>query len=37
MMVQDKKTGVWYDPEVKFKELLAQQWFLAQMKRMADK
>jgi hypothetical protein len=37
MMVQDKKTGQWYDPAVKFKELLAQPWFLAQMKRMANK
>jgi hypothetical protein len=37
MMVQDKKTGVWYDPQAKFKELLAQQWFLAVMKRMANK
>jgi hypothetical protein len=37
MMVQDKRTGQWYDPEAKFKELLAQPWFQAQMKRMASK
>jgi len=37
MMVQDKKTGEWYDPEVKLKELFAQQWFQALMKRMASK
>jgi hypothetical protein len=37
MMVQDKKTGQWYDPEQKMKELLGQQWFLNVMKRMAAK
>jgi len=35
MMVQDKKTGEWYDPEQKFKELLEQPWFQEQMRRMA--
>ena len=37
MMVQDKKTGQWYDPEVKFKDLMAQAWFVALMKRLASK
>jgi hypothetical protein len=37
MMVQDKKTGQWYDPEVKLKELVAQSWFVALMKRLASK
>jgi hypothetical protein len=37
MTVQDKQTGQWYDPEARFKELLAQPWFQAQMKRMATK
>ena len=34
MMVQDRKTGEWYDPEVKFQELMEQPWFQAQMGRM---
>ena len=34
MMVQDKRTGEWYDPEVKFKELLEQPWFQEQLIRM---
>jgi len=37
MMVQDRKTGEFYDPELKFQELLKQQWFQLVMKRMADK
>ena len=37
MLVQCKKTGQWYNPEQKFKELLAQPWFLAQMKCIANK
>lgn len=34
MMVQDKRTGEWYDPEVKFQELMEQPWFQEQMIRM---
>ena len=34
MMVQDRKTGEWYDPEVKFQELMEQDWFRAQLTRM---
>jgi hypothetical protein len=26
-MIQDRKTGEWFDPEVKFRELLEQDWF----------
>ncbi len=37
MMVQDRKTGVWYDPDLKFQELLRQQWFILVMQRMANK
>jgi hypothetical protein len=36
-MIQDKKTGEWYCPHEKMKELFQQPWFLAQMKRMANK
>ena len=35
-MVQDKKTGVWYDPAAKFAELMQEDWFIAQMRRMKD-
>ena len=37
-MVQDRKTGEWYDPEVKFRELMEQPWFQEQLTRtrMAD-
>jgi hypothetical protein len=34
MMVQDRKTGEWYDPEVKFAELMQEDWFKAQLVRM---
>jgi hypothetical protein len=37
MIVQDKKTGEWYDPDVKFKELQSQSWFVELLKRMANK
>ena len=33
-MVQDRKTGEWYDPDVRFQELLQEPWFQAQMVRM---
>lgn len=36
-LVQCRKTGVWYDPDQKFEELKLQQWFIDQLKRMADK
>ena len=35
MMVQDKKTGQWYDPAVKFRELLAKPEIIAVFKRLA--
>ena len=34
MMVQDKRTGEWYDPEVKFQELMQEDWFKEQLIRM---
>ena len=34
MMVQDRRTGEWYDPEVKFQELMQEDWFKAQLIRM---
>ena len=33
-MVQDRKTGEWYNPEVKFAELMEQDWFREQLVRM---
>ncbi len=35
-MVQDRKTGEWYNPEAKFKELMQEDWFITQMRRMKD-
>ena len=35
MLVQCRKTGVWYNPQQKWDELKKQQWFIDQMKRMA--
>jgi hypothetical protein len=35
-LVQDRKTGEWYDPELKLKELMDSKWFLETMKRMKD-
>jgi hypothetical protein len=34
MMVQDRKTGQWYDPEVKFRELMNKPEILAVMQRL---
>ena len=34
MLVQDRKTGEMYDPEVKFAELMEQDWFVEQLTRM---
>jgi hypothetical protein len=36
MLVQDRKTGRWYDPDEKMKELMQMPWFIEQMKRMKD-
>lgn len=36
-MVQDRKTGVWYNPQEKMAEMYAQQWFQDLMTRMANK
>ncbi len=35
-MVQDRKTGEWYNPQQKWEELKQQDWFVAQLKRMKD-
>jgi hypothetical protein len=35
-MVQDRKTGEWYNPQEKWEEVQAQPWFIAQLKRMKD-
>lgn len=35
--VQDRKTGKWYNPNVKFNELTESHEFIETMKRMADK
>ena len=34
MMIQDKKTGQWYNPEKEFEALFTAKWFIAIMKRM---
>ena len=36
-LVQCRKTGVWYNPDLKFEALKVQQWFIDQLKRMKDK
>ena len=33
-LVQDRKTGIWYDPEVKMQELMKAQWFIDVMIRL---
>lgn len=35
-MVQDRKTGEWYDPAQKMGELFQQNWFLALLQRMKN-
>lgn len=35
-MVQDKKTGEWYNPREKWNELKQQPWFVDQLRRMKD-
>jgi hypothetical protein len=35
--VRDRKTGEWYHPDEKMRELLGQPWFLAQMRRMKER
>lgn len=37
MLVQDRKTGQWYDPQVQFAKLLAAEWFIKQMQAMRNK
>ena len=37
MMVQCKKTGRWYDPDVEFKKLFTQKWFIDIMKRLKER
>ena len=37
VLVQDRKTGEWYDPQAKLEQLLKSQEFIDTMKRMADK
>lgn len=37
MLVQDKKTKEWYDPEKKWEELKKQQWFIDVFKRLSTK
>ena len=36
-MVQDRKTGEWYDPEQKMRELFKQNWFVALLQRMKNR
>lgn len=36
-LVQDRKTGEWYDPEQRLKELFDKPWFVAIMKRLKDR
>ena len=37
MLIQDRKTGEWYDPDKKFWELMKQQWVIDIMKRLKEK
>ena len=34
MLVQDRKTGQWYDPQAEFDKLFTQAWVIKQLKRM---
>lgn len=36
-LVQDRRTGEWYDPEQRFRELLNDQLVQATLKRLADR
>jgi len=36
-LVQDRKTGEWYDPIQRFEQLKKQQWFIDLLKRMKEK
>jgi hypothetical protein len=36
-LVQDRKTGEWYGPEKRLKELFDKPWFVAIMKRLKDR
>lgn len=37
LMVQDRETGEWYDPQERFEKLMAREDILAVMKRMKEK
>lgn len=37
MLVQDRKTGQWYDPQAEFEKLLAQQWVIDIMIRLKNR
>ena len=37
MMVQDRRTGEWYDPDVRFRERMQDPEVLAILRRMRDK
>lgn len=37
MLIQDSKTGEWFDPEVKFQELMQEPWFRQQILRQSMK
>lgn len=36
-LVQDRKTGEWYNPEEKMRELFQQNWFVALLQRMKNR
>ena len=36
-MVQDRKTGQWYNPEQKMQELFKKSWFVALLQRMKNR
>lgn len=37
MLIQDKKTGRWYDPVVEFEKLMKDPKVIAVMKRLKDR
>ena len=34
MLIQDRRTGKWYDPDKQFKDLFTKDWFIAILRRM---
>lgn len=36
-LVQDRKTGEWYDPHQKMRDLFEKTWFVELLKRMKDR